>query len=626
MIERMKKFTFLVTNSEYEGFIASLRELGVVHIQQLQEGAGSRELQDAMELEQRYKAAMLALDAAAKTYVGVRVPDHVGGGTAPLEVLDTLEGLQVTLSRLAHDIDETDKNIKALEPWGDFAPESLDMLREKSGMHACFFRCSNKNFKQDWGDSCFAIPVNEVDKRVYFITFSEEVPDIQAERLFLPAGTLEGYRQQRADLLKRTEEAQAHILYINACLRDALEQGRVAAQNDIQLSRVRLSDRQVAGDALRLMLGWVRADRTDGLVAYLEKEHIYYEMEDPAFEDDVPVQLTNGSYTRLFEPILKMYSLPNYHDIDPSVFFAPFFMLFFGLCLGDGGYGLLVLLGGLFLAAKGTGDMRDYGRLGVWLGLTTAVCGLLTGTVFGVDLTKQDWAVLASVKPYFLNDNGVGLIFGYSPMMVISVCLGLVQVLLGMVLKGCKAIKNYGWPYAVGTFGWVVAIVSAVALYGLPACGVGLPVFVQYFLLVLIGISALAIFFYNNPAGYRRPALGLLSNIGGGVWSTYGMATGLLGDLLSYIRLFALGLTGGVLGGVFNSLAYDMTSSLPWTIRWLPMVIILLAGHGITFALSMISAFVHPMRLTFVEFFKNADFSGGGKEYAPFKEVKVENK
>ena len=103
------------------------------------------------------------------------------------------------------------------------------------------------------------------------------------------------------------------------------------------------------------------------------------------------------------------------------------------------------------------------------------------------------------------------------------------------------------------------------------------------------------------------------------MWATYGMATGLLGDLLSYIRLFALGLTGGVLGGVFNALAIDMTSSLPIYVRWVPMFLILLAGHGITFALSMISAFVHPMRLTFVEFFKNADYEGGGKEYKPFK-------
>lgn len=624
MIEKMKKLTFLVTNREYEGFIASLRDLGVVHIQQLQEGASSPELQEAMDMERRYAAAQLALESAAKTYAGVPVPDHADVGTTPQEVLGRLEALQAELLRLAHDTDEAEKNIKALEPWGNFDPASLDRLREQSGMRACFFRCATKNFRHDWGEGCFAIPVGEAEKRTYFITFSEDVPDIQAERVYLPAGTLDGYRRQRAELQDRTREAQATILYINARLRGTLEEGRIMAQNDIQLGRVLLSDMTVAGDALRLMLGWVRADRTEELVSYLEKEHIYYEMEDPAFEDDVPVQLTNGSYTRLFEPILRMYSLPSYHDIDPSVFFAPFFMLFFGLCLGDGGYGLLVLIGGLLLAAKAKGDMRDYGRLGVWLGLATTVCGLLTGTVFGIDLTQQDWAILAPVKPYFLNDNGVGLIFGYSPMMVISVILGLIQVLLGMVLKGCKAIKNYGWPYAIGTFSWVTAIVTAVVLYGLPACGVELPMAVQYLLLGIIGISAVGIFLYNNPASYKRPALGLLSNIGGGVWATYGMATGLLGDLLSYIRLFALGLTGGVLGGVFNSLAYDMTSSLPWTVRWLPMVLILLAGHGITFALSMISAFVHPMRLTFVEFFKNADFSGGGKAYTPFREIKVE--
>ena len=108
-------------------------------------------------------------------------------------------------------------------------------------------------------------------------------------------------------------------------------------------------------------------------------------------------------------------------------------------------------------------------------------------------------------------------------------------------------------------------------------------------------------------------------NFGTGLWDTYGMGTGLLGDLLSYIRLFALGLTGGVLGSVFNQLAFDMTSSMSWAIRWLPMLIILLFGHGINFALCMISSFVHPMRLTFVEFFKNADFEGGGKAYEPFK-------
>ena len=125
--------------------------------------------------------------------------------------------------------------------------------------------------------------------------------------------------------------------------------------------------------------------------------------------------------------------------------------------------------------------------------------------------------------------------------------------------------------------------------------------------------------FYNNPDK------NIFVNFGGGIWSVYGMATGLLGDLLSYIRLFALGLTGGVLGGVFNTLAMqaneglaDMTGIAP--VGWLVMLIVLLLGHGINFGLCMISSFVHPMRLTFVEFFKNANFEGGGKAYNPFRQ------
>ena len=620
MIEKMKKFTFLVTEKEYDSFISSLRELGVVHIEQLQKGATSQELQDGMALEQRYKSASQALEVYAKTYKEMSVPQSLPESASPIELLQHIEDLQAEELNLLHNIDALQKDIQLLEPWGEFDPASVKHLSDASAQQIHFYRCSSKFFKREWVDTYFAMPINELNKSTYFITFSEETPDIQAEQVFLPAGTLSGYIAERKAEEEKLNTVRAELLYIYANLRSELESGLISVQNQISLSKVQLSDERVAGDVLRLMLGWVRADKTKALVEYLEKDKIYYEMEDPAYEDDVPVQITNDGYTRLFEPILRMYSLPNYHDIDPSLFFAPFFMLFFGLCLGDGGYGLLVLLGGAYLAWKGSENMKSYGRLGIWLGLATTVCGLLTGTVFGIDLTQQDWAILAPVKPYFINDNGIGPIFGYSPMMVFSVIIGFVQVLLGMVLKACKAWKNYGFGYSIGTFSWIIALLMFVVIMCLPT-DVELPYFVRWLPTGLLILSSIGIFLYNNPSAYKNPITGSLLNIGGGVWATYGMATGLLGDLLSYIRLFALGLTGGVLGGVFNSLALDLTSSMPWYIRWLPMVLILLAGHGITFALSMISAFVHPMRLTFVEFFKNAGFEGGGKEYTPFKEI-----
>ena len=619
MIEKMKKFTFLVTDKEYEGFISSLRQQGVVHVQQLQQGASSQELQQALDLESRYVAALRVLDSAAKTYQVAPHAPALGQASDSLEVLTRIENIQAEEQTLMHERDAIEKDIRVLEPWGNFDMKALQRLAQASGLTVGFFRCSSKFFRQEWADHYFAIPVNEMSKSTYFLTFSEEKPDIEAEQIFLPQESLQEKRAQLDSVLQKLDLIHGELLYIEKQLRSVLLDGQSQTRDSIQLERVHLSDERVAGDSLRLLVGWVRADRTEELTTVLDADHIFYEMEDPAFEDDVPVQITNGRFTSLFEPILRMYSLPNYHDLDPSVYFAPFFMLFFGLCLGDGGYGLLVLFGGLAVAKFCKGDVCNYGRLMAWLGMMTVICGLLMGTFFGIDLSQQDWAFLAPVKPYFLNDNGVGPIFGYSPMMVLSVIIGLIQVLLGMILKGCKAVKNYGFAYGIGTFCWVAAIILAVILYGLPACGVQLPQVLQNILMVLIGISALGIFFYNSPGSYRRPLLGLLGNIGGGVWATYGMATGLLGDLLSYIRLFALGLTGGVLGGVFNSLAIDMTSSLPVMVRWIPMILILLAGHGITFALSMISAFVHPMRLTFVEFFKNADFEGGGKEYSPFR-------
>ena len=619
MIEKMKKFTFLVTDKEYEGFISSLRQQGVVHVQQLQQGASSQELQQALDLESRYVAALRVLDSAAKTYQVAPHAPALGQASDSLEVLTRIENIQAEEQTLMHERDAVEKDIRVLEPWGNFDMKALQRLAQASGLTVGFFRCSSKFFRQEWADHYFAIPVNEMSKSTYFLTFSEEKPDIEAEQIFLPQESLQEKRAQLDSVLQKLDLIHGELLYIEKQLRSVLLDGQSQTRDSIQLERVHLSDERVAGDSLRLLVGWVRADRTEELTTVLDADHIFYEMEDPAFEDDVPVQITNGRFTSLFEPILRMYSLPNYHDLDPSFYFAPFFMLFFGLCLGDGGYGLLVLFGGLAVAKFCKGDVCNYGRLMAWLGMMTVICGLLMGTFFGIDLSQQDWAFLAPVKPYFLNDNGVGPIFGYSPMMVLSVIIGLIQVLLGMILKGCKAVKNYGFAYGIGTFCWVAAIILAVILYGLPACGVQLPQVLQIILMVLIGISALGIFFYNSPGSYRRPLLGLLGNIGGGVWATYGMATGLLGDLLSYIRLFALGLTGGVLGGVFNSLAIDMTSSLPVMVRWIPMILILLAGHGITFALSMISAFVHPMRLTFVEFFKNADFEGGGKEYSPFR-------
>lgn len=627
MIQEMKKLTFLVTNGEYEKFIANIRELGVIHVEELQQGATSDELQAGLDMAVRYKEALKALDFAAESYEpsATYMPQPADASKAVV-LLDTVERLLKEENSVKHSIDATDDAILQLEPFGEFSWDSIRQL-EQSGYKPYFYAVNNKMYKAEWGEKYFATAINEINKKTCFVAFSNEdqEPDITAERLFLPDESLSVYQEKRKVLEEQLVSIHEQMLQVNAVDRASIETGQVANENDIQLSKVHLSKEDIAGGAVKLMVGWTLKEKADGVVDYLEKEHIFYELEDPAFDDNVPIQIKNDKFSSLFEPILRMYSLPNYHDIDPLPFFAPFFMLFFGLCMGDMGYGLLILAASIaIIFAKP--DLAKYGKLGALLGGMTCICGFITGTFFGIDLATVDWEFIKPMQPYFINDSMKDSFFGYSPMMVISVIIGLIQVLLGMTLAGCKAVKNYGFVYGVGKFSWVVALLSATLLFGFPLFGVEWSHPVQYVFYALIALSALGIFFLNNPNAYKKDsalgkALGVGSNIGGGIWATYGMSTGLLGDLLSYIRLFALGLTGGVLGSVFNQLAMEMSPDVP-VVHELVMLIILLFGHGINFGLCMISSFVHPMRLTFVEYFKNADFEGNGKEYNPFQ-VKV---
>ena len=622
MIKAMKKLTFLVTDKEYAPFIEQLRQLGVVHVVELQAGATSPELQDALALDDRYKAALKAMSYAAAAYekakkageeeaVNFDTPAQPLTASTGFEIMEQLEQLAADETDTRHAIDAADKAIAQLEPFGEFSWQSLHALEEEAHCRIDFFRCSTKSFRQQWADEFFAIPVAEENKKTYFATFTGSdattAPSISAEYLELPQQSLSYYQQEKERLQQRLHDIHQQQLYIALEEREAVEAAKLVNDDRISLARVQLSHEDVVDGIVRLMEAWIKVENADDVTTALDQAGIYYEMADPAEGDKVPIEIQNNSYSSLFEPILKMYSLPNYRDLDPTVFFAPFFMLFFGLCMGDAGYGLLILAVSLYLL-KAKPDFKAYAKLGCWLGATTMVVGLLTGSFFGIDLSQQDWAFLAPVKHLFINENNYKP-FGYAPMMVFSVCIGFVQVLLGMILAGVKAARNGGWKYGVGKFSWVVFLVTAVIMFAAaPESKAAL-----YILYGIIGLSACGIMFYNNPDK------NIFVNFGGGVWSVYGMATGLLGDLLSYIRLFALGLTGGVLGGVFNQLATDLTETLPWFIRWLPMLLILLLGHGINFGLCMISSFVHPMRLTFVEFFKNANFEGGGKAFTPFR-------
>lgn len=615
MISKMLKYSFLIFHKEYDEFLLNLRNLGVVHIEEKESGTiDSPELQQLMQKMGELKSLddYLSLYVDAKYEKGSGYTPSVERGQA---IVGEVEDLRLKLEKINQRIPQIQKEIELMTPWGDFDFASVDRLRDK-GYQLNFYTCAVREFQQEWEEKYNAITVHEDGTTKYFVTVThvgEEV-DINVEKAKMSSSTLAQLNKMLEEIYQEKQQTEDAVRKLANVEKESFDLYSKEVASEMEFSKVHLSGVSYAGDKLIMLVGWIPEDKKAELDKFLDSTGVFYETEVPKLDEaNVPIQLKNGSFSKLFEPITRMFSLPSYSELDLTPFLAPFFMLFFGLCMGDGGYGLLIVLACLYLKRKVSDDMKGYCNLGLWLGGMTIVVGILTGAFFGIALDSVTWEWLAGVKKYFLTEANYKDKLGYNPMMIFAIVIGVVQILFGMCLAAAKATKQNGFKYSLSTIAWVVAIISGIAYLGIPALGVEFSAAVNYVFYVIFGLCAILIYFYNSPG--KNPIV----NVGAGLWNTYNMATGLLGDTLSYIRLFALGLTGSILGGVFNELAFSLTEGLPFVVQFIGALIILLFGHSINFGLCMIGSFVHPLRLTFVEFYKNASFDGGGQEYKPFK-------
>ena len=601
MIAKMKKLTFLVYHKEYDAFLKSIRDLGVVHVATKAQGsAENTALQESIRLSARYTAAIKMLQ-------GLNVQPaaaHTGDAGKGTEALAEIEDVQQQIQQVAHKLQAVEKELVQLEPWGDFDPKSVARLRD-AGYQIDFYICSDKQFKEEWVDLYNATEINHVGSKLYFVTVMPkgENIDLEVETAKLPDCSLSDLHVRKENLAKQSEALQARLKDLAASVVPDLQAAQAQVHSQIEFSKVVLNTDSLADNKLMLLQGWAPADCVSKIKDFLESKEVYYEVADPTPEDDVPILLDNKGFFRLFEPIMRLYMLPKYNELDLTPFFAPFFMLFFGLCLGDSGYGLFMLLAVTIyrLVAKNiSASMKPILTLVQLLGASTMVCGLLTGTCFGFNLYDIQLPLFQSLKEAISLDN--------QQMFNLSLILGGVQIIFGMILKAVNQTIQFGFKYAVATIGWLFILVSTAIAFAAP----GFMPMGGTVHMVFLAIGVLMAYLYNSPGK------NVFVNIGLGLWDSYNMATGLLGDVLSYVRLFALGLSGGILASVFNSLAVGMSpdNAIAGPIV---MVLIFVIGHAINMFMNVLGAMVHPMRLTFVEFFKNSGYEGGGKEYKPFK-------
>ena len=582
MITQMKKYTFLVFHRDYAPFLEQLRELGVVHITQKAAGLieDDEQLQAALQHEDELRRLLKQ--------------------GAPDQLINERANIQ---QRIA------DAQLAAQQAsvWGDFDAARIASLKQ-AGYTLHFYECPTKAFQEEWG-----IKVNELGGKTYFVAL-ETLEDLT--ELPLPQKSEAAWLQEVEHLNGLLAAANARIEAWQLANIERIKQELVEARQQIDWTRVNLSTDKLAEGALCLFEGFCPIDKEPELNAMLKDAQVYYEETDPEKEDATPIKLHNNWFVKLFEPLTGMYGWPNYNEFDPTPILGPFFLLFFALCIGDAGYGLLLTLIG-YLIFKNKLKIEMFNGMGgiiMALGIGSTIVGFLMGGFFGLDLYQASWCPESLKAVMFKHLGGTdGKIGEYDVMMVMAIVIGVVHIILAMTIKAIAYTKRDGFRNTVSTWGWLLLIVGGIAT-AILGMAFSLPTNIVKYTLIGIGaISALGIFIFNKPG--RNP----LINVGAGLWDTYQMSTGLLGDVLSYIRLYALGLAGGMLGAAFNQLGAQVMGENPNVGTIIGFVLIVTFGHVLNLLMACLGAFVHPLRLSFVEYFKNSGYEGSGKLYQPFK-------
>ena len=603
MIVKMDKYAFMVYHKEYNDFLQCLRSMGVVHIQQTKSGKDFTAIQQLMEERKRVKTQINYLQELLGKDAPKEIPLQDVSQNDGYSIINNIENVCEKVSEHRNKLQALEKEYEAIAVWGEFDYSNIERIRN-AGYNITFHTCPAAHFDQEWIDKYNAFVINTIQATVYFITVTKSgtTIDIDADRAKLSDSDIHKLAAAIDKEKKSIEETENALNATKLSYYITLKNYERTLAENYEYNSVLIQTERKADDKIMLLEGWIPSDKTEAMERKLDESSAYFQKLKVTPDDNVPILLKNNWFSRLFEPIGDMYMLPKYNELDLTPYFAPFFMIFFGLCLGDSGYGLLLLTGATcarFIIKNIAGSMQAILSLIQILGISTMLCGLLTGTFFGANMYEWGLPQLDWFKTHVLMNN--------SQMFSLSLILGCIQILFGMVLKAVNKTIQFGFVHALSTIGWIVLLVSVAFAY---LCPTILPMFGAAHL-VIMGLAAMLIMFINSPGK------NIFVNFGLGIWDAYNMATGLLGDVLSYVRLFALGLSGGILAGVFNSLATNMS---PDNVVLGPIVtaIIFLAGHAMNIFMNILGAIVHPMRLTFVEFYKNSEFTGGGVRYTPF--------
>ncbi|MDD5204349.1 MAG: hypothetical protein PHS17_02955, partial [Desulfobacterales bacterium] len=518
------------------------------------------------------------------------------GNLTASEICNRRESLAQREARLQTEIVALKKEIVIQEPWGDFEVDYLDAL-QATGLHVGFFRVSQKVFESLSLENIYHQVIGVSKGEVCFVTLSFDAAPLDIPEERMSSKSISGLQQELNDKqeeLKEIDRAYAGL----ASYMDTLIRTESELTNLLAFRRAVLNTETELEGRLFILKSWSPMPDKELSDKIGPSFTIHHYSEEPTDNDAVPVALANNPAFESGEDLVKVYSYPSYADFDPSGIVLYFFAVFFGMIVGDAGYGATLLVLTFFLQKKfksGSPAAVRFFRLMYLLAASTVIYGIISAGYFGVSISPENPLSKLMILDFNTKE-------GQNRIMLLSILVGMIHISISLLIK-FKNSRDFA------ALGWVPVIWGG---YFLVSSQMGQGVDNPPAKYVLIAGLAVVFLFTSTKKNILLRAVEGLNGLLGIVQ--------IFSDVLSYLRLFALGIATVYMAQTFNMLADDIVKGVPW-FGYIIAAVILILGHLVNLLLAIMGGVIHGLRLNFLEWYRWC-FVGDGVVYKPFKIIK----
>ena len=630
MIVSMKRMTLVAHKADEADILSALQVTRAVEvISSGQEGGAFAALERAQARVQQLGDALKAIHpyAQKKSFFAApteaRAEELASFLPEAVSLSERLSLLNRELSATKSEIDKNDTLIATLRPWGAFP---ADIQTYQLSKHVKYFTgliatsdveklenidaaAEYQLFNEGLVRTCVVACAQDEAKSVANYLKSLDWTDYVFPKMAgTPSEAMEELSERNRLLNAKKVELETALLE-SATGQETMMEGAYDAAV-IERDRASAASELVRSQATFQLEGWLPADKAEAVEAAIctVTDAYYLDVREPDESEIPPSYVENKPLVTPFEQVTNLYSRPDPNGIDATPYMTPFYILLFGLMLSDTGYGIvLTILTALFIKLKKpTGMSGGFARVLFWGGISTIVWGALVGTIFGMDFDTL--LGTNNLFPLFVDPMSEPI-----GMLILCFGLGVLHILFGVALKMKLAFSRGDWQSAIfDSLSWILIVVGLI-VYAVPSAVKGIPAVVGTIGLSMAGLGALLILLFKGRAN-KNPIMRTLSGLG----ELY-QVTGYLSDILSYARLFALGIATGVIASVFNELCKMLMTSPILVLRIIGIIVacaLLVALHGFNIAINTLGAFVHCARLQYVEFYGKF-YEPGGRAFQP---------